>query len=80
MVALPMPIRPCPTCANSTPRWLERTVPSAFVNYYRCDKCGNEQRTIDQILLAKKIKNRAAFQRAADVLKEAAARVGRAVV
>ena len=35
-----MPIRPCPHCANSTPRWLEKTVTSPFVNYYRCDRCG----------------------------------------
>lgn len=36
-----MPIQPCPSCKNQTPRWLEASSKDAYVNYYRCDVCGH---------------------------------------
>ena len=33
-----MPIRPCPTCGNLTPRMLD-TSQIALVDYYRCENC-----------------------------------------
>ena len=36
-----MPLRPCPICRHSTPRWLETCSQDAYVNYYRCEPCGH---------------------------------------
>ena len=36
-----MPIRPCPTCANQTPRELDSLSKVAYVYYYRCEPCGH---------------------------------------
>ena len=36
-----MPVRPCPKCGASTPRWLEESSKDIQFNYYRCDVCGN---------------------------------------
>lgn len=35
-----MPIRPCPSCGNMTPRELSDQSPDNIVWYYRCDRCG----------------------------------------
>ena len=34
-----MPILPCPTCGQMTPRRLEASSKDAVVNYYRCERC-----------------------------------------
>jgi uncharacterized Zn finger protein len=36
-----VPIQPCPICGRETPRFLEHPSKEAWVNYYRCDKCGH---------------------------------------
>ena len=32
---------PCPSCSAATTRWLESTSKDAYVDYFRCDACGN---------------------------------------
>jgi hypothetical protein len=41
VLVVAMPIRPCPKCHSTTPRFLEDTSKEAFVWYYRCQSCGH---------------------------------------
>ena len=36
-----VPIRPCPHCQTPTAKHLEASSKDAWVNYYRCERCGH---------------------------------------
>ena len=39
--AAPASIQPCAECQSLAIRWLDGPSKDAYVNYYRCDKCGH---------------------------------------
>ena len=36
-----MPTQPCPACHGPTTRRLDGASEDAYVNYYRCERCGH---------------------------------------